>query len=530
MVTGLLTTGASCAPNPYFVVLQPAETGSSTSTDASSSTASTDPTDAPNPTESPSGDTGADDEASSSTVPTGQDTTMGSAVCGDGVLAGTEECDDGNTIPDDGCSDLCLLPMCGDGLVQAGEDCDDANDEDDDSCIACITARCGDGVVQADVETCDDGAENGDYGLCGDFCEDEERCGDGVINGPEGCDDGNEIDDDACSNECVPITCGDGIIQEPETCDDDNSVDTDECTNKCQVARCGDGILHEEVEECDDADGDNTDECVSTCKLAVCGDGVVRADVEACDDANQSDLNACEGCALVAPPNCGNGALDPGEECDGEADPLGKYAALCSESCMLDGCLRVINTAAWDAGFAGNHWLDICATAGGDNVLVALFGPGGGLAYAAEGVRPDGPPWSVNSLTAGQAGPENEYSVAEHEFLVPMTSLFPGPDVGGSLMISSRIAVPTAPYDCLTALGDGYGIGLFTSDDKITEARLLVMGEFGGQTGKARVMEGFDKKAEIGLNLGGPMLVCKGMDPNASNVVPFNGTFVMAVF
>ncbi len=53
--------------------------------------------------------------ASSSTGPAG---------CGDGVVSGDEECDDGNSIPDDGCTDLCRLPACGDGIVQKGEDCD----------------------------------------------------------------------------------------------------------------------------------------------------------------------------------------------------------------------------------------------------------------------------------------------------------------------------------------------------------------------------------------------------------------------
>jgi cysteine-rich repeat protein len=41
----------------------------------------------------------------------------------------------------------------------------------------------------------------------------------------------------------------DGIVHEGvEECDDGNDVDTDACTNACTNAVCGDGIVHEGVE------------------------------------------------------------------------------------------------------------------------------------------------------------------------------------------------------------------------------------------------------------------------------------------
>ncbi|MBN2096523.1 hypothetical protein JW752_03965, partial [Candidatus Peregrinibacteria bacterium] len=40
--------------------------------------------------------------------------------CGDGVEGGPgEECDDGNSDPDDGCSEYCLVEYCGDSIQQA---------------------------------------------------------------------------------------------------------------------------------------------------------------------------------------------------------------------------------------------------------------------------------------------------------------------------------------------------------------------------------------------------------------------------
>ena len=53
--------------------------------------------------------------------------------CGDGHLDPDEECDDGNTVDGDGCTD-CHLPRCGDGVRDPGEQCDDGNDVDTDAC------------------------------------------------------------------------------------------------------------------------------------------------------------------------------------------------------------------------------------------------------------------------------------------------------------------------------------------------------------------------------------------------------------
>jgi cysteine-rich repeat protein len=56
--------------------------------------------------------------------------------CGDGVVndAEGEECDDGNAINNDGCSNACTEPRCGDAIQQAGEDCDDGENGEFDVC------------------------------------------------------------------------------------------------------------------------------------------------------------------------------------------------------------------------------------------------------------------------------------------------------------------------------------------------------------------------------------------------------------
>ena len=96
--------------------------------------------------------------------------------------------------------------------------------------------------------------------------------------------------------DCSPdaVVCGDGVVEDPEQCDDGNDIDTDACTNECKDAVCGDGIVRDGVEECDDGNIFDNDGCTNECKNAVCGDGIVQFFVEACDDGNTVDGDGCD--------------------------------------------------------------------------------------------------------------------------------------------------------------------------------------------------------------------------------------------
>ena len=198
-------------------------------------------------------------------VPTGSYVDALHERCGNGVVdTDIEECDAGDANADDAaCTATCKVGFCGDGLVIDGvEEWDDGEGNGPTaSCSeSCVAAVCGDGIVQVDEE-CDLGEGNSDDafgGGCSLDCEIIPGCGDGLLEPSlEECDDGNQIDTDACTNACTNAVCGDGIVQEGvEGCDDANMIDTDACV-ACQPAFCGDGIIQEGVEECDGAENCN---------------------------------------------------------------------------------------------------------------------------------------------------------------------------------------------------------------------------------------------------------------------------------
>jgi len=212
--------------------------------------------------------------------------------CGDGKInQDGETCDDGNSIPGDGCSGTCVLEprsvcpepgkpcmstiVCGDGMRGPGEACDDANKTSGDGCSA----------------TCNLVEPGFSCRTPGQPCVHVYSCGDGKPDPNEGCDDGNAMAGDGCDprcrietgfkcdgspSKCSPTKCGDGKAEGAESCDDGNLIDLDGCSATCQAepkcpttgacsSGCGDGILLNE--ECDDGNVRNGDGCSATCKI-----------------------------------------------------------------------------------------------------------------------------------------------------------------------------------------------------------------------------------------------------------------------
>ncbi len=152
-------------------------------------------------------------------------------VCGDGAIQGNEQCDDGNLMIQDGCTG-CMIealfacvgepsicspidargdasPVCGDGLIELGEECDDGNILSDDGC----SQYC---LVEGHYECT--GAPS--------VCEEKVGCGDGTIDDGEECDDENANDNDGCSAACA--------VEESYTCEGQPSECTADASSSSQ--------------------------------------------------------------------------------------------------------------------------------------------------------------------------------------------------------------------------------------------------------------------------------------------------------
>ncbi|HEY4103084.1 MAG TPA: DUF4215 domain-containing protein, partial [Polyangiaceae bacterium] len=324
-------------------------------------------------------------------------------LCGNSKIDPGETCDDGNFISADGCSTLCKLepnytcatvgqpcvftpppppPICGNGVIQGTETCDDGNANGGDGCSSsckleagwrcpamnapCVAAKCGDGIL-AGAEACDDGNTTAGDG-CSATCTIEAgatcpanggacvpmKCGDGKVTGTETCDDGVNDGKHGCSatcqviagwqcalagTQCTPI-CGDGIVVGTEQCDEKGAVPC--CTAQCKLVPgfvcdstkpthsqpatpyCGDGVLDgpsnttvRGLEQCDDHNTLPYDGCSPTCTneplcgtvntnlpaaqqtsvpyqcFAQCGDGIILPPEE-CDDGNAQSGDGCD--------------------------------------------------------------------------------------------------------------------------------------------------------------------------------------------------------------------------------------------
>ncbi len=214
-----------------------------------------------------------------------------------------------------------------------------------------ILQRCGNGIRE-ESEDCDDGsARNSD--VLPDSCRLDctaAKCGDRVVDYREECDDGNGISGDGCTPSCTFSVCGNGVLEQGEECDDgllNSDTKPDTCRARCILPICGDGVRDASFgEQCDQGpDNSNTiaDRCRLNCTVPHCGDGVKDAK-EQCDDGNASNFDACPNtCRAV---NCGNGILDWNEACDDRNLLSGDG---CSSSCRADSesIFQWLRSAVW---------------------------------------------------------------------------------------------------------------------------------------------------------------------------------------
>ena len=241
----------------------------------------------------PAGGAGAGGSVTTSTIPMSR--------CGNGVLEPGEQCDDGNILSGDGCSSNCQL------------------EDPIDPCLShpslCVIATV---------------------------------CGDSRVTSNEICDDGNTVAGDGCSPDCRTVepgwtcrvpgkrctpACGDGMVVGSETCDDGNTIGGDGCSSTCQIEPGAACLVPGQP-----------------CRFSVCGNGVVEAG-EQCDLGSKNGLfygngKGCSKTCTMEPTcrdssgktqacttACGDGNIDPGEECDDGNQVNGDG---CSSTCKIE--------------------------------------------------------------------------------------------------------------------------------------------------------------------------------------------------
>jgi cysteine-rich repeat protein len=297
------------------------------------------------------------------------------ARCGDNVIAGAEECDDGNRDSGDGCSETCQ-DECGDGMLANGEICDpgitageegacptecddgdpcttDALDgtgcstqcsfapisaavDDDDCCAPPNDATndsdcsfiCGNGVLE-EGEICDTTIASGLAGACPSSCDDGMACTADTVQMPSTCQatcESTPITADADGDGCClsgstlaedsdcPVMCGDGVLSSSETCDTGIAAgQPGACPTTCDDGRACTTDMVANDGTCDAF-------CTTVPVPVMDGDGC-------CPPGSTAPDSDCTG-------TCDDGVVDGGETCD---TAIATGAGSCPTSCSADG-------------------------------------------------------------------------------------------------------------------------------------------------------------------------------------------------
>ena len=266
-----------------------------------------------------------------------------------------------NSLDDDDEDGKC----CGNGIADEGELCDldDLGELESVGCADYDPALYSSGGVACNT-TCDE------YDLTS--CV-EIGCGNGFVEPPEVCDDGNEEANDGCADcqiepgwACDSLesvceeTCGDGDADDFEECEDGNLDDDDGCSSSCRL---------EEGWDCSPNEG-----VVESCDPTI-GDGLLVG-AEECDDGNTNDDDGCSGGVIdagyscsydsdemrsdcVEDPECGDSVLASTEDCEDGNVTSGDG---CSENCVAED--------GWTCEYADDGTITTCSAIHGDGLVV----------------------------------------------------------------------------------------------------------------------------------------------------------------
>ncbi|CAD8104762.1 unnamed protein product [Paramecium sonneborni] len=252
-------------------------------------------------------------------------------ICGDQLVLGNEQCDDGNNIDDDGCDNCyfqiqkeCSLyekgqcracdvkgweltinrctPICGDQLILGTEECDDGNMIPYDGCYECKFSceeqctLCENGICKACIKP---GWILNQYNIC------TTQCGDGiVIDAYEQCDDGNDIQYDGCYQ--CEFSCYEGCIecqqQQCKKCDYQYQLDikSSKCLKKNnQDDNNNDQVIDMQVMQLTNLRCGENQMLIDHVCINQCGNGILINQYEECDDGNNYGGDGCSNLCLI---------------------------------------------------------------------------------------------------------------------------------------------------------------------------------------------------------------------------------------
>jgi len=342
-----------------------------------------------------------------------------SETCGNGVVEGKEECDDGdkNGKPGDLCTSACtkIPDKDGDGIPDDVDNCpndpnpDQADCDKDGKGDACDNDWDNDGKPDGvdncapDHKTCQSAKELAalhnpdqsdiDHDGIGDVCDDD-MDGDGIPNATDNCPkvanpDQKDEDGDGIGAACDPNdnpadvdTDGDGVKDSADNCPtvanpDQKDTDSDGIGDACDNDIDNDGLTNDQEAQKGtdpknpDTDGDGIIDGVDACPLnpnPLCGENATPSPTSnpTANDADGDGIpNATDNCPNVANPDQkdgdGNGIGDACDLSNPDADSDGDGVKN-----GVDNCPSVSNPDQKDTD--GDKIGDACDSSPGDSV------------------------------------------------------------------------------------------------------------------------------------------------------------------
>lgn len=278
------------------------------------------------------------------------DCKCGDGTCGDGETlenciadchCGNDVCDYGETAAT--CASDC---RCGDSVCSSGETkancesdcyCGNGTCDEDETAASCVEdCHCGNGICDhgENSETCaaDCFCGNGTCDAPGETnasCHDDcpSQCGNNIVEWGEDCDDGNQNNDDQCSNLCKNVECSSGDTRGCRTANGLTGLQN--CTEDRHFGECI--AVPEECNNLDD-DGDGaTDENLTRTCTTACGTGV-----ETCSEgqwinctAKKPETEVCNGLDDDCDGTPDNNIAGLGNECGTDVGECQKGVTAC---------------------------------------------------------------------------------------------------------------------------------------------------------------------------------------------------------